>query len=881
MAGKQGPSGHHRPSKKDLDPIPRGIEKSQGWWVSLEYASSFVGGSEWWAVTGYEDRIVPVKQYDGRDPDDDDDDDEFSDGDSAPGNAPHDKPIWMYENGNMYLGPWIRLGSKKKKAKKAGALKDVVSIPLEHGYGTMYMHFPEKFRGQIYVGNWYQGRWHNMGKTSYLPTAPSWINNRLPKSQVKQPTDDVVEDPSTGKSIIKTRWVARPFLYMGLFEYGCMMDPEGATVVLKDGTTKIGIWNYDIPDGDWWKDHKQLPPALELLAASIPPTSGSNISIGSSPSFKAKAHPKHRLLHKNKKHRSRNDAPDAASDDSKEKSAPRKKTLKSKPSSRRKLDLSDEDDDDKDYTEKGPGKKPAAGGNSRKTPPDTKKSASATTAKKKSDSGKNDANDADSSNSNKRKRSPAHLQEQDDKEPPIVASRPSRHDVYRGLRGDKGKWISFAQAKKLTCGDGEEWWKSPIIDDKKTLAKPVWRYDNGDMYRGDWKYNPTFDRYLEDGKGAMYNHSPANLQGLVYIGEFNVGFCNGKGESGWLPSCKTWKNDHFVGSNVKILDNQGKPLPFIYNGRFAYGRKSDKGAFVQLKDGTTRVGPWEDGHPVGDWRTSHRPDNVATVAGSDGRASKPAIKAAKTTTKKRGSPTHRLMANGGKGQVEANPPKKLRPTPTESRPVATTSVVLNPSDSIETKTAKPPTRRVSQPAESSVDNGPSGKQAPQHDLLLKPASKQEPKVIVDDQSNPINVTSGEETESDNEISTQKLQSSKRSPSKNTPGRKKKALPIHHKTTTHAKKHQTSPKRKATPDLKTFISQQKSCLKCRPDEFVEWLESEDITTVAELSEATSDVNFVSSYMKDNGLRGFKRGSFIQAVEEACALQPPSPGRKAKK
>ena len=38
---------------------------------------------------------------------------------------------------------------------------------------------------------------------------------------------------------------------------------------------------------------------------------------------------------------------------------------------------------------------------------------------------------------------------------------------------------------------------------------------------------------------------------------------------------------------------------------FPEGKREDASASVTLKDGTTRVGPWREGKPVGDWWKTH------------------------------------------------------------------------------------------------------------------------------------------------------------------------------------------------------------------------------------------------------------------------------------
>ena len=69
-------------------------------------------------------------------------------------------------------------------------------------------------------------------------------------------------------------------------------------------------------------------------------------------------------------------------------------------------------------------------------------------------------------------------------------------------------------------------------------------------------------------------------------------------------------------------------------------------------------------------------------------------------------------------------------------------------------------------------------------------------------------------------------------------------------------------------LGLFVAQHEHCLKCPASHFVQWLQSEDIQTLHELSEAMCDHDFVSTDMKAHGLKGFKRHVFAKAVKSAA-------------
>ena len=71
------------------------------------------------------------------------------------------------------------------------------------------------------------------------------------------------------------------------------------------------------------------------------------------------------------------------------------------------------------------------------------------------------------------------------------------------------------------------------------------------------------------------------------------------------------------------------------------------------------------------------------------------------------------------------------------------------------------------------------------------------------------------------------------------------------------------------DLLTFLVKQQNCLKCPPVAFYEWLIGLDVHTMGDLLEACTDNTFVETDMQLNGLKGFKRGPFIKAVQQVAA------------
>jgi len=193
----------------------RGENGSGGWWISLTEAKDrSVGRQEWWTQPGAGGRSVSVEQYDPK--------------------GPPDKPVWLFRNGDMYLGEWTRRGRQH--------------YPVEMGFGTTYNNCPAKLKGLVYVGEFQDGHCHGLAKTFWLDSAPTWKTNYLPGSPIRQ------EEEKSGRSI------SRPFSYVGQFRMGLKWD-DSARATLKDGTTRVGKWEEGRP-GDWWHDHSS-PEQLE------------------------------------------------------------------------------------------------------------------------------------------------------------------------------------------------------------------------------------------------------------------------------------------------------------------------------------------------------------------------------------------------------------------------------------------------------------------------------------------------------------------------------------------------------------------------------------------------------------------------------------------
>ncbi len=228
-------------------------------------------------------------------------------------------------------------------------------------------------------------------------------------------------------------------------------------------------------------------------------------------------------------------------------------------------------------------------------------------------------------------------------------------DDTRGPHKMGGWWINEEEAMRYasrTCKHGEQWWKASVDgksveltqhDENGPLAKCFWRYENGDMYLGEWRKYPastgtgTASRsarnknikgtMVEHGFGVTYNHYPAKLAGLVCVGEWQNGKLNGKAQTNWMKKSKAWETNYLAGSEIfkyeegndnnngkKDRHRKKKPFPYTYLGKYSDSMKNDSNAYVVLKDGTFRIGPWENGKPVGDWWQDHKDGNIHLAA---------------------------------------------------------------------------------------------------------------------------------------------------------------------------------------------------------------------------------------------------------------------------
>lgn len=152
---------------------------------------------------------------------------------------------------------------------------------------------------------------------------------------------------------------------------------------------------------------------------------------------------------------------------------------------------------------------------------------------------------------------------------------------------------------------GCEWWRCEGGRTSSELNyhitenhnRPVLRYPNGDMYLGGWaKCRSGVDK--PQGFGVFLSFDL-----IILVGQWDEGHLQGYARQLWLPQSNIWRNNYDPLSCIKT-DN-GVGLPFLYFGNFESSKRNDLRATVVLKDGTTRIGPWKDDLPVGDWWQDH------------------------------------------------------------------------------------------------------------------------------------------------------------------------------------------------------------------------------------------------------------------------------------
>jgi hypothetical protein len=209
----------------------RGRAGLGGWWISLDEARRrSIGHENWWTQQDRSGRRVPVQQYDVK--------------------GPKSRPVWLFENGDMYLGEWIGRGTNG------------LAHPVEHGLGVTYNNFPIKKKGLIYLGGWKEGLEHGVGYSFWLKSSVAWSNNKLAASEI--------QDMSTLNG--HNKHPGLPYCYYGKFDNDVKSD-DHAVVSLKCGSTRRGPWRNNVPvdknnEPASWYSHDSVAAATGPAAAS-------------------------------------------------------------------------------------------------------------------------------------------------------------------------------------------------------------------------------------------------------------------------------------------------------------------------------------------------------------------------------------------------------------------------------------------------------------------------------------------------------------------------------------------------------------------------------------------------------------------------------------
>ena len=246
----------------------RGINREGGWWIDFEESKILAMNEEWWTETETSMTEPP---------------------NGATKQVPtlKDKKLWLFETGTMHLGSW--------KSIQFGKGGKICVCQVEYGIACIsFVAKPPRQRGFCYVGEFYNGCKHGLGRSFWLPNSQTWKSNSLEGSQIKQQhlsDDDAAGDDEAGL----------PYEYVGKFQNNRKHDSNGI-VTLKNKTKKKGPWLDDVvvatcnafmaseeKDGvDWWTHHHDLIGPLDISSpetrkkkSSIPtpPSSGSTIPI--------------------------------------------------------------------------------------------------------------------------------------------------------------------------------------------------------------------------------------------------------------------------------------------------------------------------------------------------------------------------------------------------------------------------------------------------------------------------------------------------------------------------------------------------------------------------------------------------------------------------
>ena len=207
----------------------RGINSNEGKWITLE-ESLVIAGDNWLDTNfvpgkGDEDAVIEmncIELWKVSDP-------------FPPPDIDH--PVWLYDNGDMYLGPW-NVGSK--------------GLALEHGSPTFYYNnSPEaEVQGLVHTGSWEDGFIYGKGISWWLPSSKHW-KAKVPNKKCP-------------------RLCGQLFIYQGDFVRDYKQGKQGICT-LKNGETRQGEWLLGDPVGWIRHNHIATPANLkDLVPVKVP-----------------------------------------------------------------------------------------------------------------------------------------------------------------------------------------------------------------------------------------------------------------------------------------------------------------------------------------------------------------------------------------------------------------------------------------------------------------------------------------------------------------------------------------------------------------------------------------------------------------------------------
>jgi hypothetical protein len=172
----------------------------------------------------------------------------------------------------------------------------------------------------------------------------------------------------------------------------------------------------------------------------------------------------------------------------------------------------------------------------------------------------------------------------------------------------RGRFITTKEAAELV--GNVRWWECSDHHGRRVeieslqadpqgipdLSKPIFLWENQDMYVGEWKR-------LDDGTIERHGFGCYISLGEVYVGDLDEGCFDGQGTLFWLPNVEVWELEILPDSPIDDLKT-GKDIPFIYEGAFEDNMKHGL-ATVELKSGMRRRGMWEEDELVGDFYEDH------------------------------------------------------------------------------------------------------------------------------------------------------------------------------------------------------------------------------------------------------------------------------------